>query len=156
MIAILILQLSADKNCKPGSHLYLHTLPTTTSRVKTQGLESCNQSSNLSFQRSRRNPPQTQARQIHHSHSPCLSRVQSRRSQSLPILKPPLLSLPRRHVYMHPDLDTLLWIRYNGHLTFRMDTSKLDNHPLIPPVQNFAVSVKFWNRITTLPQYAEL
>jgi hypothetical protein len=57
---------------------------------------------------------------------------------------------------MHPHLDTLLWIHYNGHLRYRWDFSKLDKQPSIPAVQNFAVSMKFWNRITTRPMYAEL
>lgn len=49
---------------------------------------------------------------------------------------------------MHPDLDTLLWIRYNGPRSFRLDSQKLLHPHTSINVSKFGISRKFWNRIT--------
>ncbi|KAE9373289.1 hypothetical protein N431DRAFT_338140, partial [Stipitochalara longipes BDJ] len=69
-----------------------------------------------------------------------------------------------RHLYLHPTLDVVLWIRYPGSgsssRTFRADAQHLlqetstPNPPLGIP--NLAISFKFWSRIVTKEIYSEL
>lgn len=45
--------------------------------------------------------------------------------------------------------DTLLWIRYTGPRTFRVDAPQLEHSAMMQHVHHLALSIKFWNRITT-------
>jgi hypothetical protein len=44
--------------------------------------------------------------------------------------------------------DTLLWIRYSGPWTFRVDAQRLEHSPVMHHIRHLALSIKFWSRIT--------
>jgi hypothetical protein len=52
--------------------------------------------------------------------------------------------------------DTILWIRYNGPRTFRIDARRLEHSGTMCYIQHLALSIKFWNRITTTQMYSGL
>ena len=49
--------------------------------------------------------------------------------------------------------DTLLWIRYTGPRTFRVDAQRLEHNPVMHHIYHLALSIEFWNRITTSYDY---
>lgn len=52
--------------------------------------------------------------------------------------------------------DTVLWIRYGGPRTFGFDAQRLQRKAAMRYIQHLALSIKFWNRITTDPGYENL
>jgi 2EXR family len=52
--------------------------------------------------------------------------------------------------------DTVLWIRYNGPRTFDVDARRLEHNGTIGYIHHLALSIKFWNRITTNQTYSGL
>jgi hypothetical protein len=66
-----------------------------------------------------------------------------------------------RRIYLHPTLGVILWIRYPGSSSsraFRADAQHLLQDTQTSPldIPNFAISVKYWNRIVKKEVYREL
>ncbi|KAF4633960.1 hypothetical protein G7Y89_g4151 [Cudoniella acicularis] len=56
------------------------------------------------------------------------------------------VAINNRSILVNQNLDTLVWIRYNGPLTFRGDCARLI-YTDIPKFRHIAISTKFWNRL---------
>jgi hypothetical protein len=71
-------------------------------------------------------------------------------------------TLGTRRIYLHPTLDVVLWIRCPGSSSssraFRADAQHLLQDIQTSPldIPNFAISIKYWNRIVKKAVYKEL
>jgi len=70
-------------------------------------------------------------------------------------LKTYCITNERPYLAICPE-DTLLWIRYTGPRTFRVDAQRLEHAAVMQHIRHLALSIKFWNRITTSFEYDEL
>lgn len=91
---------------------------------------------------------------------PLLHISQESRSFALEWYK--LHTVGTRRIYLHPTLDVVLWIRCPGPSSssrvFRADAQHLLQDIQTSPrdIPNFAISIKYWNRIVKKADYKEL
>jgi len=93
--------------------------------------------------------------QLDHVVPPLLHTCRESRAVGLEIYA--LGQLATRRVYLSPELDTLLWMRYNrydGPCTFSVDGRKFLHGNTDFSVQNFAISTNYWDSIVS--RYPEL
>jgi hypothetical protein len=72
-------------------------------------------------------------------------------------------TLGTRRIYLHPTLDVVLWIRCPGSSSSSSRVFRADAQHLLQDIQtsprdipNFAISIKYWNRIVKKADYKEL